>query len=767
MDINNNQFNHILNMNNIESGYNVLLDNGIILSPPINSLRRDQFFINLHDKIMHKINNKSQLNENDIKLCQNTGGGNCFYKVISQFYHNNERYHAYYRKKLAEDINTIKNVEARKHPYIYKNNNEVLNFIDYFNQMIITGNFAGEYEIRKLSEILHCNIIIYTNFNFAEKDMSFNFEFETIISPNNQINPFYPIILMGWVNNIHYILIFPIDYPDNLICDLIINEEENIIQNYTDNKKPIVPFNNKLNIYNNNNKINNNKQIQKSLEKKSADKKESIPEKNKKKNVRSNNDMLKYKEFLSTYVKNNKSIYPAINGTKSGETKLEDIYKYLLSEKNSEKGEREWPDYIKKAIEHNKNIKNKKIKPIKLDKETLMARKKKGRSNKAIIYEKNEIINIKNRKNQFRRTAKKFILSEDNKLLYKNKTKKLNKETNTYEYIIENFKVPTIKELNQFLYEYHTKNFHCNYKELINIFYKNKIGFFGITKIIEDYVSNCPICVQTMRTVHRNEPVHAICVNGPNVRYEFDLTFLNDDLANSYDVKILLGIIDVFSRKAMIYKEKDKKADNILKDIIEFCVNNNFPQEFVSDNGPEFKNSKINEFCINNGIRYIHGIPYNPHTQGTIERFHYTIKKYLGKEYVQNGYKKLNFDSVRIRLINYYNNKKHRMIGMSPNEASKITNEEEIKLVNERKEKEFEKINKKRTYLEEDDCCLLNPKFVVIGNNTLIFNYIKKGKYKVKIPVKILNKASYGYYKIKLYADFKNKKISLKKKTSL
>ena len=168
-----------------------------------------------------------------------------------------------------------------------------------------------------------------------------------------------------------------------------------------------------------------------------------------------------------------------------------------------------------------------------------------------------------------------------------------------------------------------------------------------------------------------------------------------------------------------------------------------FLQEFVADNGPEFKNSKINEFCINNSIRYIHSIPYNPHTQGTIERFHYTIKKYLGKEYVQNGYKKLNFDSVRIRLINYYNNKKHRMIGMSPNEASKITNEEEIKLVNERKEKEFEKINKKRTYLEEDDCCLLNPKFVSIGNNTLIFNYIKKGKYKVKIPVKILNKTWY------------------------
>ena len=67
--------------------------------------------------------------------------------------------------------------------------------------------------------------------------------------------------------------------------------------------------------------------------------------------------MLKYKDFLSTYVKNNNSIYPVLNGTKYGVKKLEFIYNYSLSEKNINNKEKEWPDYIKKAIEHNKNIK--------------------------------------------------------------------------------------------------------------------------------------------------------------------------------------------------------------------------------------------------------------------------------------------------------------------------------------------------------------------------------------------------------------------------
>lgn len=133
---------------------------------------------------------------------------------------------------------------------------------------------------------------------------------------------------------------------------------------------------------------------------------------------------------------------------------------------------------------------------------------------------------------------------------------------------------------------------------------------------------------------------------------------------------MLLSIIDVFSRKAMIYKANDKKQDNL--NILEFRVNNSFPKGFCQDNGPEFKNLKLNKICEREGITYIHGILYSPYFQGIVERFRYTIKKYLGKEYINKGYKKLDFDSVSIKIINYYNNKKHRLIGIIPMEASKI-----------------------------------------------------------------------------------------------
>ena len=62
--------------------------------------------------------------------------------------------------------------------------------------------------------------------------------------------------------------------------------------------------------------------------------------------------------------------------------------------------------------------------------------------------------------------------------------------------------------------------------------------------------------------------VKAINVDGQNQRYEFDLTYLNKDLADAYGVKMLLSIIDSVSRKDMVYKANDKKVDNLIQDIL-------------------------------------------------------------------------------------------------------------------------------------------------------------------------------------------------------
>ena len=99
---------------------------------------------------------------------------------------------------------------------------------------------------------------------------------------------------------------------------------------------------------------------------------------------------------------------------------------------------------------------------------------------------------------------------------------------------------------------------------------------------------------------------------------------------------------------------------------------------------------------------------------------------------------------------------------MSPNDGYKITDKDKIKEINEKKNKLFDKINSKRTYLSSKDNCLLNPKFIKLGKMTLIANFVKKGKIEHKILVQIVKNASFGYYYIIICKDYSNNDIKLK-----
>ena len=105
--------------------------------------------------------------------------------------------------------------------------------------------------------------------------------------------------------------------------------------------------------------------------------------------------------------------------------------------------------------------------------------------------------------------------------------------------------------------------------------------------LLLDYVKHCPICLQTSKTIHRLDPINPIIVEGPYYRYEFYISYLNQDLSSNFGTKYLFNIIDPFSRKDMVYSINTKKDDVILQ--YDFCLYNIFPMELGSDNGPSLR----------------------------------------------------------------------------------------------------------------------------------------------------------------------------------
>ena len=86
-------------INNYENRFNVLINKGKIPEPDSSNTTKDIYFINKNQNLIQKIQNKIKLIEKDIRILNDTAGGNCFYKAISQFYNHTEEYHLYYRKK--------------------------------------------------------------------------------------------------------------------------------------------------------------------------------------------------------------------------------------------------------------------------------------------------------------------------------------------------------------------------------------------------------------------------------------------------------------------------------------------------------------------------------------------------------------------------------------------------------------------------------------------------------------------------------------------
>ena len=72
------------------------------------------------------------------------------------------------------------------------------------------------------------------------------------------------------------------------------------------------------------------------------------------------------------------------------------------------------------------------------------------------------------------------------------------------------------------------------------------------------------------------------------------------------------------------------------------------------------------------------------------------------------------------------------------------------------------KILIKKKFLEINSTYLLNPKLILIGKNTLIPNFVKKGKILEKIPVRIVKNSSYGYHQIRISSNYKKGKLNLK-----
>lgn len=181
----------------------------------------------------------------------------------------------------------------------------------------------------------------------------------------------------------------------------------------------------------------------------------------------------------------------------------------------------------------------------------------------------------------------------------------------------------------------------------------------------------------------KNFQTRYVELKGIDDLYQADLVEMIPFAAANKGYKYILTMINCFSKYAIAIPLKSKKADEVVNALNPILKSHKM-KHFQTDQGTEWFNSKVQALLKKYNINH-----YYTHTDkkaSIVERFNRTLKGEMWKMFSGQG----SFKWLQILpgIIDKYNNKKHRTIGLKPVDVDKC-NEKEVllRIIKSRKKK--------------------------------------------------------------------------------
>ena len=175
------------------------------------------------------------------------------------------------------------------------------------------------------------------------------------------------------------------------------------------------------------------------------------------------------------------------------------------------------------------------------------------------------------------------------------------------------------------------------------------------------------------RPPNKNYETNKTMIKSIDDTWSSDLLDMNDyGIKNNKGYRYILIIVDNFSKFGWTIPLKNKYAQSITDAFSQnIKTSRRKPNLLETDDGEEYVNKIFNEFLNNNKIKR-----YSRYTdKGAVfaERFNRTIRNLLKKPVFEKG--NANWISELPSVVKKYNNTIHHSIKMTPNQASKKSNE--------------------------------------------------------------------------------------------
>ena len=159
-----------------------------------------------------------------------------------------------------------------------------------------------------------------------------------------------------------------------------------------------------------------------------------------------------------------------------------------------------------------------------------------------------------------------------------------------------------------------------------------------------------------------------------------------------------------------------------------------------------------------NNVKLINGLPYNPRSQGIVERLHLTIRNNLLAIYLEE-INSFNIESSLHKVVNNYNKSIHNVTQFSPYEVFYNSNEELFKIAYDNTQKYYQNKMKKSLFNENEKSLMTNN--IIFSNHKtkegyiiLLKNKVKKNKSFLKICCVIEKYINGGNYIVKVIGNY-------------
>ena len=138
--------------------------------------------------------------------------------------------------------------------------------------------------------------------------------------------------------------------------------------------------------------------------------------------------------------------------------------------------------------------------------------------------------------------------------------------------------------------------------------------------LLNKLYENCLTCIKFKKSIPRPHV-------SPPIGTDFNKTIVVDLKIWPKKNKIILYIIDAYSRFTMAIVVPNKQADSIVEPIMDRWILNLFgpPEQILFDNGKEFSNIKMREMCEKFNIKMLTTGAYSPFQNGLCEKNHHTV----------------------------------------------------------------------------------------------------------------------------------------------